>query len=1073
MMAENAILTYFTQFIFIGFGILSLVDFLRFRGYVRRDIALMIASLAGTILLQLINRALNLESSILATLGSLLLISQPYLMLRLVTHFSDVPVIVKRATNTGLLVSWAAVGIYRSDLPFALKLLIVFYFVIADGYAMLAFIRGTWITSGIVQKRLRFTATGSGLFALALLMIGMAVAIPALRSIAVPIMQLTAIASALAYYIGLSTPRWLKQTWQLKELRGFLAQMMTDENPATSAEIYEFLCHGAIDTTGAVRAVVAHRNDRSSDWTLHHANDTQNTCTLSSAGIIERTWHKQTMVAILSSELDADEKDCLQPANANLIYIVPSRANKQTELILFVFLEHGVLFVDDDLHILSLFVEQCEIVLENIGLVEELQQQAAILEERVEQRTLELKRQKTYISLLQQVTAAGNEATTIDGSLQQAIKLICEGLDLSLGHAFARMEDAPSTIVSSSIWHLTSPEKYEAFRKATDNTIFVEGSGNIGQIIREGVPQWFTNLAEQSDYSRAEVAKELGIQTGIFIPVFVEYKVVVILEFYSDQLLESDEDLLEIMLQIGIQLGRVIERKRVEAAVRDAKERFRALFETAPVAIVIIDSEGKLLMSNEKTLEIFGYEESELLGQKLELLLPQRLQSIHVKHRQQYFSSLQSRPMGVGSELVGRRSDSTEFPIELGLSYIKIEAGILAVAFISDISEQKRAAEALHESEGRYHNMIDNMIEGFQIIGSDWCYLYVNDSAAQYGRIPKEDLLGYTLMEKYPGIEQTEMFATLNECMEERITKRTEFEFAYPDGSSAWFKFSIQPVLEGISILSLDITERKHDENAIKQLNKELGQRVEERTTHLLAVNKELEAFSYSVSHDLRAPLRAIDGFSQALLEDYKHRLDDEGQEYLHLIRTECQQMGQLIDDLIELSRYTRSEIKYKNVDLSAMVWKITQVLQKQEPQRQVQFIVADAVSAYGDEALLRIVLQNLLSNAWKYTSKQSEVRIEFGCTYENAKTEYFVCDNGVGFNMAYVHKLFGAFQRLHARNEFQGTGIGLATVQRIIHRHGGTVRAEAAIDQGATFYFTLATEVMSNEQNGANYITG
>ncbi len=241
-----------------------------------------------------------------------------------------------------------------------------------------------------------------------------------------------------------------------------------------------------------------------------------------------------------------------------------------------------------------------------------------------------------------------------------------------------------------------------------------------------------------------------------------------------------------------------------------------------------------------------------------------------------------------------------------------------------------------------------------------------------------------------------------------------------------------------------------------QKLNMELEQRVQQRTAHLTAVNKELEAFSYSVSHDLRAPLRAVDGFSQALLEDYNDKLDAMGKDFLNRIRTESQRMGHLIDDLIGLSRYSRTEMNFVKVDLSQMVREIVAECREKEPDREVDVAIEEGVSGCGDERLIRVSLQNLINNAWKFTSKTVHPLIEFGCTSSDSTAEYYVRDNGAGFDMAYVNKLFGAFQRLHAMNEFSGTGIGLATVQRIMHRHGGFIRAEGKLNMGASFYFTL-----------------
>lgn len=236
-----------------------------------------------------------------------------------------------------------------------------------------------------------------------------------------------------------------------------------------------------------------------------------------------------------------------------------------------------------------------------------------------------------------------------------------------------------------------------------------------------------------------------------------------------------------------------------------------------------------------------------------------------------------------------------------------------------------------------------------------------------------------------------------------------------------------------------------------------LEQRVAERTAQLESTNKELEAFSYSVSHDLRAPLRAIDGFSQMLLEDYAEQLDAAGRDSLQRVRTAAHRMGTLIDDMLKLSRVTRSDLKPEQVNLSALAQEIAQDLRRQDPERGVDFAITAELRAHGDPRLLRIAMQNLLENAWKFTRGRDHTRIAFGMVQHEGEPAYFVRDNGAGFDMAYASKLFGAFQRLHDAREFPGTGIGLATVQRVIHRHGGRIWAEGAVGQGATFYFTLS----------------
>ena len=286
-----------------------------------------------------------------------------------------------------------------------------------------------------------------------------------------------------------------------------------------------------------------------------------------------------------------------------------------------------------------------------------------------------------------------------------------------------------------------------------------------------------------------------------------------------------------------------------------------------------------------------------------------------------------------------------------------------------------------------------------------------------------------------------------------------EFQNRYrcKDGSYRWIEWNATPFVDRISyVVGRDITERFEAQEEIRRLNAELEQRVIERTAQLTAVNRELEAFSYSVSHDLRAPLRALDGFGHALIEDYGELLPEEGRFYVERIRAGTQRMGQLIDDMLKLSRLTRDEMRSDRVNLTEIARLIAADLHESNPERSVEFLIAEGLTVKGDARLLRAALENLLANAWKFSARQPHARIEVGAQGAGRDKVFFVRDNGVGFDMDYADKMFGAFQRLHGQSDFEGTGVGLATVQRVIHRHSGRVWAEGVPGEGATIYFTL-----------------
>jgi PAS domain S-box-containing protein len=379
----------------------------------------------------------------------------------------------------------------------------------------------------------------------------------------------------------------------------------------------------------------------------------------------------------------------------------------------------------------------------------------------------------------------------------------------------------------------------------------------------------------------------------------------------------------------------ILEINRDITARKKAEAKFRELLEAAPDAMVIVDQRGKVVLANAQTEKLFGYTSQELLGQPVETLMPEGPRNRHMGHRKGYFQAPRARVMGAGLELSGRRKDGSEFPVEISLSPLETDEGMLVTSAIRDITKRKQTEKTLERNR-----------------------------------------------------------------------------------------------------------------NELAHSNAELA-----------AANQELESFSYSVSHDLRAPLRHIDGFSRILLEKYKSGLDTDGQHYLERVADGAKQMGRLVDDLLNFSRLGRQELNRQSMNLNAVVENVRTDLAESAAGRVIEWKIASLPAVNCDANLMKVVFTNLLSNAVKFTAPRQQAVIEVGCTEEEEQQAFFVRDNGVGFDAKYAGKLFGVFQRLHRQEDFEGTGVGLATVQRIIHKHGGRIWTESAPDRGATFYFTLQSK--------------
>jgi light-regulated signal transduction histidine kinase (bacteriophytochrome) len=360
---------------------------------------------------------------------------------------------------------------------------------------------------------------------------------------------------------------------------------------------------------------------------------------------------------------------------------------------------------------------------------------------------------------------------------------------------------------------------------------------------------------------------------------------------------------------------------------------------------------------------------------------------------------------------------------------------------MSESEPSKLAGTALRESEERFRLLFAGSPAPMWVYDADTLrFLEVNDAAVRAYGYSREEFLAMTVRDVRPA-----------EDLEQHRLK--DGRLIDVESRTHTLQLAGRPA---VLVVALDVTARTRAEQELRGATEALERRVAERTAELEAANRDLEAFSYSVSHDLRAPLRAIDGFGQALLQDYRERLDDQGRDYLTRMCNAGRRMAGLIDDLLTLSRAGRAEMRRSPVDLGEIARSVLEGLRQREPGRRVEAVVADGLTTSGDPRLLRLLMENLIGNAWKFTGQREHARIEVGAVARDGGRVFFVRDNGAGFDMAYVGRLFVPFQRLHSPAQFAGNGVGLATVRRIVRRHGGEVWAEGAVEGGATLYFTL-----------------
>jgi PAS domain S-box-containing protein len=527
---------------------------------------------------------------------------------------------------------------------------------------------------------------------------------------------------------------------------------------------------------------------------------------------------------------------------------------------------------------------------------------------------------------------------------------------------------------------------------------------------------------------------------------------------FSVRARKQGEDELGLLTDALNQMLTQIERQN--QALREGEERVRAIINSALSAVVVIDSDGRITDWNDRAEEMFGWPRNEAIGRELaETIIPPRYREAHRRGIIHFKLSGEGPVLNRTVEMAALRRNGTEFPVELSISPLKAGDTMSFCGFITDISERKRSEQQVLLQA----TALDTAANAIMITNRAGVILWVNQAFSSLTGYRPEEVIHQNPRILKSGHHDDAYYSKLWDTILAGRTWQGEFTNRRKDGSLYHDEHTIAPVrsrdgeITHFVAIMQDITERKRAEAEIQELNTTLERRVGERTAQLEAVNRELEAFSYSVSHDLRAPLRHINGFADMLQQEPMANLGESGRRYLGIISEAAKRMGVLIDDLLVFSRMGRSEMRWTVVDMNELVAEALNEMANDLADRDIQWNMGTLPKVTVDRPMLKQVWVNLLSNAVKYTRQRDQARITIRChKNRGVEWEFSVQDNGAGFDMQYAGKLFGVFQRLHQVEEFEGTGIGLANVRRIVSRHGGRTWAEGRVDEGATFHFTL-----------------
>lgn len=621
-----------------------------------------------------------------------------------------------------------------------------------------------------------------------------------------------------------------------------------------------------------------------------------------------------------------------------------------------------------------------------------------------------------------------------------------------------------SKVEKSSVWIIT--QTLSGNDDPTDKNSLIGITGSSSEFFKPSLEVidevWIADHSSTDDETLPETLRQHERLISICLQIAFSSGRNDLIRFFYIETTKKLSDCKRDLQQLLPQLKRLLQKKYEGKEIRNSEHRYRTLFMEDLNPSFIASPDGSIKECNKAFMMLFGFKSKKAA---LESNFNDRF--TNYMHQVFFWESLQQNEQINNHEMPASRVDGENVYTILKAtgSYDRSSNLTEIVGYIQDITDRKKAEVALRKSEERYRSLIETTNDWIWEIDENFNFTYSSLKIQTILGYELNNVLGNSILDLIPTHQREEVEEEFTElAIRQEAFVGVEQYFEDSEGNIAIFETSGIPlfanngIFKGYRGISKDITERKKTERQIARMNDELENKVIERTKMLRIANKELEAFSYSVSHDLRAPLRSIDGFSQALIEDYGDTLDSTAKNYLNRVRSAAQRMSILIDDMIKLAKVSRTELSKKRINLSEIAESISTSLSEMDPDRDAEFIIQPNLNVMGDANLMKVLLQNLLENAWKFTSKEEKTRIEIGSKSVDNETIYYVRDNGAGFDMNYAKKLFTPFQRLHKETDFPGTGIGLSTVQRITHRHLGRIWAEGKPGEGAEFCFTMRT---------------